>query len=103
MLGATVRVSALITRQPQEVRQRIRAAFNRLADGYRAGDGLELPVAVKLATAQNPAPDPAALCRRISKSARRSTVESNWSRPRYSRPGCRVSAWWRAGSISHQQ
>jgi SAM-dependent methyltransferase len=57
MLDATVRVSALITRQPQEARQRIRAAFDRLADGYRAGDGLELPVAVKLATAQKPAPD----------------------------------------------
>ena len=56
MLGATVRVSALITRQPEEVRQRIRAAFDRLADGYRRGDGLELPVAVKLATAQKPDP-----------------------------------------------
>jgi SAM-dependent methyltransferase len=56
MLGATVRVSALITRQPEEVRQRIRAAFDRLADGYRRGDGLELPVAVKLATAHKPDP-----------------------------------------------
>ena len=56
MLGATVRVAALITRQPDEVRQRIRAAFDRLADGYRCGDGLELPVAVKLATAQRPDP-----------------------------------------------
>ena len=54
MLGATVRVSALITGQPEEVRQRIRGAFDRLADGYRRGDGLELPVAVKLATAQKP-------------------------------------------------
>lgn len=56
MLGASVRVSALITRQPEEVRQRIRAAFDRLADGYRRGDVLELPVAVKLATAQKPDP-----------------------------------------------
>jgi hypothetical protein len=56
MLAATVRVSALITHQPQEVRQRIRAAFDRLADGYRRGDGLELPVAVKLATAHKPHP-----------------------------------------------
>ena len=32
MLGATVRVAALITRQPEEVRQRIRAAFDRLAE-----------------------------------------------------------------------
>ena len=55
-LGATVRVSALVTRQPPEVRHRIRAAFDRLAAGYRRGDGLELPVAVKLATARKPDP-----------------------------------------------
>ena len=57
MLGATVRVAALITRQPEEVRRRIRAAFDRLADGYRHGDGIELPVAVKLAAAQKPDPE----------------------------------------------
>jgi len=56
MLGSTVRVSALITRQPEEVRQRIRAAFDRLAAGYRRGAGLELPVAVKLAAARKPDP-----------------------------------------------
>jgi SAM-dependent methyltransferase len=56
MLGATVRVSALIMCQPEEVRQRIRAAFDRLAGDYRRGDALELPVAVKLATAQKPDP-----------------------------------------------
>jgi ubiquinone/menaquinone biosynthesis C-methylase UbiE len=54
MLGATVRMSALITPQPEEVRQRIRGAFDRLAAGYRQGDGLEIPVAVKLATARKP-------------------------------------------------
>jgi SAM-dependent methyltransferase len=56
MLGATVRVSALLTRQPGEVRQRIRVAFDRLVAGYRGGDGLELPVAIKLATARKPDP-----------------------------------------------
>ena len=56
MLGATVRASALITRQPEDVRQRIRAAFDRLAGGYRRGDVLEMPVAVKLATARKPDP-----------------------------------------------
>jgi hypothetical protein len=35
MLGPTVRVSSLIMRQPEEVRHRIPAAFDRLADGYR--------------------------------------------------------------------
>jgi SAM-dependent methyltransferase len=56
MLGATVRVSALVTHQPREVRQRIRAAFDRFVAGYRHGDGLELPVAIKLATARKPDP-----------------------------------------------
>jgi SAM-dependent methyltransferase len=52
MLDATVRVSALIMRQPEDVRRRIRVAFDRLAGGYRRGDALELPVAVKLAAAR---------------------------------------------------
>jgi SAM-dependent methyltransferase len=54
MLAATVRVAALITHQPEGVRLRIRAAFDRLAEGYRRADGFALPVAVKLATAQKP-------------------------------------------------
>jgi SAM-dependent methyltransferase len=56
MLAATVRMSALITPQPDDVRRRIRAAFDRLAAGYRRGDVLELPVAVRLATARKPDP-----------------------------------------------
>jgi SAM-dependent methyltransferase len=55
VLAATVRIAALITRQPEDVRQRIRAAFDRLVDDYRRGDGLELPVAIKLATARKAA------------------------------------------------
>ena len=54
MLGATVRVSALVTRQPADVRRRIRAAFDRLVEGYRRGDGLEVPIAMKLAAARKP-------------------------------------------------
>jgi SAM-dependent methyltransferase len=56
MLAATVRMSALITRQPPDVRQRIRAAFDRIAGGYESGDVIELAVAVKLATARKPDP-----------------------------------------------
>jgi ubiquinone/menaquinone biosynthesis C-methylase UbiE len=56
MLGATVRASGLITRQPDDVRQRIRAAFDRLVGAYRRGDALEMPVVVKLATARKPDP-----------------------------------------------
>ena len=54
VLGATVRASALVVRQPQDVQLRIRAAFDRLAEEYRRGDVLELPVAVKLAAARKP-------------------------------------------------
>ena len=56
VLAATVRMSALIPPQPEGVRRRIRAAFERLAAGHRRGDVLELPVAVKLATARKPDP-----------------------------------------------
>ena len=56
MLGATVRVSALLTRQPAEVRQRIRVAFDRLVGGYRRGDGWERRTAIELATARKPDP-----------------------------------------------
>ena len=48
-LGATVRISALIVRQPEETRERIRAAFDRLVLKCQRGDQIELPVSVKLA------------------------------------------------------
>ena len=48
-LGATVRISALIVRQPDQTRQRIRAAFDRLVVECQRGDRIELPVSVKLA------------------------------------------------------
>ncbi len=46
LLGGTVRLSVLVLRQPPEVQQRIRAAFDRIVGGAE-----ELPVSVKLATA----------------------------------------------------
>jgi ubiquinone/menaquinone biosynthesis C-methylase UbiE len=52
MLGGTVRTSALILRQPDDIHQRIRAAFDRIVQQYAVGDHLELPVAVKLASAR---------------------------------------------------
>jgi SAM-dependent methyltransferase len=53
-LAGSLRVAALITTQPQETQERIRAAFDRLAAEYRADDGLELPVSAKLASARKP-------------------------------------------------
>jgi SAM-dependent methyltransferase len=54
LLGGTVRTSALILRQPEETRQRIRDAFDRLVGRYRRRDVLELPVSVKLAAGRKP-------------------------------------------------
>lgn len=54
LLGGTVRTSALIVRQPEVTRRRIRDAFNRLVRTYERGDILELPVSVKLAAGRKP-------------------------------------------------
>jgi SAM-dependent methyltransferase len=53
VLGGSVRMAALIRRQPVETQDRIRAEFDRLVAEYRAPDGLEIPVSVKLAAGRN--------------------------------------------------
>jgi SAM-dependent methyltransferase len=52
LLGGTVRLSALILRQPRETQRQIRAAFDRIVQQYEVGARLELPVSVKLASAR---------------------------------------------------
>jgi hypothetical protein len=54
LLGGTVRTSALIVRQAEATRERIRAEFDQLVTEYRRTDRLELPVSVKLAVGQKP-------------------------------------------------
>ena len=54
LLGGTVRTSALILGQPEQTRRRIRQAFDRRVAEYRAANGLELPVSVKLASGRKP-------------------------------------------------
>ena len=54
LLGGTVRTSALILRQPDETRQRIREAFDQRVQSFQAADALELPVSVKLAAGRKP-------------------------------------------------
>jgi SAM-dependent methyltransferase len=54
LLGGTVRTSALILRQSEGVQGRIRVEFDRIVAQYAVGDHLELPVAVKLASARKP-------------------------------------------------
>jgi hypothetical protein len=55
LLGGTVRMSALIERQPGRVRRRIREALDRRVAEYQRPGGLELPVSVKLASGRKPA------------------------------------------------
>lgn len=51
MLGGTVRIRALVEGQGDETKRRIRAAFERLVANCDSGQGLEIPIAVKLASA----------------------------------------------------
>ncbi len=50
ILAGTVRTSIGIRRQPMEVQGRIRAAFDRLVQGYTAEGGINVPVAFKIAS-----------------------------------------------------
>jgi hypothetical protein len=52
LLGGTVRTSALILSQTDDVQRDIRAAFDRIVKPYRVGDRLEIPVSVKLASGE---------------------------------------------------
>jgi SAM-dependent methyltransferase len=52
ILGGTVRTSIGIRRQPKEVRDRIRAAFERLVRPYQVEGGLRIPVAFKIGAAR---------------------------------------------------
>ena len=49
ILGGTVRTSIGIRRQPKEVRDRIRATFDRLVQAYAKDGGIQIPVAFKIA------------------------------------------------------
>jgi SAM-dependent methyltransferase len=54
LLQGTVRARVLVLGQPPDVQARIRAAFDRLAAEHAVGDGIELPVCVKLASGRMP-------------------------------------------------
>jgi SAM-dependent methyltransferase len=54
LLGGAVRTSAIIQRQNAQTQRKIRAAFNRIVEGYRVGDHHELPVSAKLAVGRKP-------------------------------------------------
>ena len=50
----SVRFAALVNAQPPGVQQQIRATFNEISERYRADDGLELPISVKIASGRKP-------------------------------------------------
>ena len=52
LVDGTVRARSLVFGQPEATRARIRAALDRLAAGYAANGGLDLPVSVKVASGQ---------------------------------------------------
>jgi SAM-dependent methyltransferase len=49
-MGSSVRMRAVIEAQPEDVRRRIRAAFEQRVDDHRGAHGLEVPAVVKLAS-----------------------------------------------------
>lgn len=55
VLEGTVRTRATVLGQPEEVRTRVRAEFDRLVAPYADGDGYAVPVAVKVASGAKPA------------------------------------------------
>jgi ubiquinone/menaquinone biosynthesis C-methylase UbiE len=57
LLGGTVRTSGLILAQTDDVQREIRSAFDRIVQECAVGDGLEVPVSVKLASGRKQASD----------------------------------------------
>jgi len=53
-LGSLVLTGAVIREQDQATQDLIRAEFERRADVYRSGDGLNLPIAFKIGSGQRP-------------------------------------------------
>jgi SAM-dependent methyltransferase len=54
VLAGSVRTAALIERQPEPVRRRIRAALEQAVVPYRSETGIALPVSAKLAVGRRP-------------------------------------------------
>lgn len=52
IVKGTVRMSALVAAQTEEVQNRIRSAFDRRIGAYETGNGVELPISVKIASGQ---------------------------------------------------
>jgi SAM-dependent methyltransferase len=53
-LAGSLRVSALVVRQPEATQRRIRDCFDRLVRDYQSKRGLEIPVSAKVASGRKP-------------------------------------------------
>jgi hypothetical protein len=54
MIEGSVRAAAQVIGQSDDIRQRIRDAFERRVAEFDDGDGLALPVSVKIASGRKP-------------------------------------------------
>jgi SAM-dependent methyltransferase len=54
LMRSTVRLAAVVLEQPEPVQRRIRELFDGLLEPYRASEGFEVPVSVKLASGRKP-------------------------------------------------
>ena len=54
VLGGTVRTAALIAGQRPDVREKVRAAFDRLVEPYRTEHGVDVPVSARITVATRP-------------------------------------------------
>jgi ubiquinone/menaquinone biosynthesis C-methylase UbiE len=50
VIGGSVNTRATVLAQPPDVQQRIRAELDRLVDPHRRGDGIDVPVSVRIAS-----------------------------------------------------
>lgn len=57
IVDGAVRFAALVRAQPQAVQEQIRVAFDDVAERYRSGDGLELPISTKIGSGTKVAQD----------------------------------------------
>ena len=53
-LVSMVRVGALVRSQPVDVQRRVRVIFDRLAEGYRLGEGYVVPMAARVGSGRKP-------------------------------------------------
>jgi hypothetical protein len=54
MVGGSVRTAGVLMREPEHVRNRVRAAVERLAEEYEVDGALAIPACAKIARGRRP-------------------------------------------------